>query len=156
MASNHCQDYERIGYCLRGRSCTQKHGDDLIELDVSGYKGLMAAKQAAVSAAAAQTREQQNELARKQTDLLSNLVSQQRALIQRIELCTDETEKMRLKSVLNEMSQKTKDWIEQGGTSRSKLPTVGGAVQPTLQVNPQDPTSTTTHTVRQASSSRNG
>jgi hypothetical protein len=120
MGSN-CQDYERVGYCLKGRECGQRHGDDHIELDVAGYEGLIEAKQAALSAAAAQTREQQNELARKQTDLLSNLVSQQRALIQRIESCSDEAEKLRLKTVLNEMSQKTKEWIEQGGTSRSRL-----------------------------------
>lgn len=100
-----CKEYEQRGYCIRGKECPHSHPDDLIELDVSGYKGLIEA----------QHDEQQNELKRKQADLLNNLVSQQRVFIRKIELCSDENEKVRLKAVLDEMSQKTKDWIEQEG-----------------------------------------
>lgn len=162
MASNHCQDYERVGYCLKGGGCTQKHGNDLIELDISGYQGLIEAKRAALSAAAAQTREQQNELARKETDLLSNLVSQQKALIKKIEMCTDETEKMRLKSVLNEMTQKTKEWMEKGGTSRSRpAPAANAAAasgsskqQTSSDANQKEPSTATATVRRQPSSSK--
>lgn len=103
-----CKDYHLTGYCLRGRECPDRHGNDLIELDVAQYQGLVEAMHKAI----ASSRQKQNDLKRKQTDLLRNLVSQQRALIEKIELCSDEAEKVRLKAVLNEMSQKTKDWIE--------------------------------------------
>lgn len=151
MASN-CRDYEQVGYCLRGRECTQRHGVDLIELDVSGYEGLIGAKKAALSAAAAQIKEQQIVLARKQTDLLSNLVSQQRNLIQRIESCSDGTEKARLKSILSEMSQKTKDWIEQGG-GQSKSATLSQGRDFEQTKGSSQPESTTS-TLQQASSSK--
>lgn len=114
-----CTEYENRGYCIRGKNCPFKHGNDLIELDVSGYKGLIDAINEASIKASAICKEQQNELKRKQTDLLSNLISQQRALIKKIEHCSDENEKLRLKTALDEMSQKTKDWIEQEG-ARSK------------------------------------
>lgn len=118
--SSDCKDYDRKGYCLRGKSCPLKHGDDLIELDVSGYKALIEAIDETSAKAAAKTKEQQNELERKQADLINNLISQQRVLIKKIELCTDESEKTRLKTTLDEMSQKTKDWIEQGSAARDK------------------------------------
>lgn len=111
-----CKEYDQKGYCIRGRECPYKHGDDLIELDVSGYKGLIEAMQEAPVKAAALT----NELKRKQTDLLSNLISQQRALIKKIELCADETERLRLKTVLDEITQKTKDWIEKEGARNKR------------------------------------
>lgn len=81
---------------------------------------MIEAKHNAELKAAALTKEQQNELKRKQTDLLNNLISQQRVLIKRIELCTDETEKMRLKTTLDEMSQKTSRWIEQEGARNKR------------------------------------
>lgn len=118
-----CREYELKGYCIRGKECPYRHGDDLIELDVSGYDGLIEAMRVAATRAAAVTQEQQNELKRKQTDLLDNLVSQQRALIKRIELCTDESERSRLKTALDEMSQKTKDWIEQEGARNKRTTT---------------------------------
>lgn len=110
-----CKEYNQKGYCIRGKECPHKHGADLIELDISGYTGLIEAMREASAKATALTKEQQNELKRKKTDLLNNLVSQQRALIKKIELCADETERLRLKTALDEMSQKTKDWIEQEG-----------------------------------------
>lgn len=115
-----CKEYEQKGYCIRGKECPYKHGDDLIELDVSGYTGLIEAMREASAKANALTKEQQNELKRKKTDLLNNLVSQQRALIKKIELCADETERLRLKTALDEMSQKTKDWIEQEGARNKR------------------------------------
>lgn len=121
--SSGCKDYDRKGYCLRGKSCPLKHGDDLIELDVSGYDGLIEAIEITSAQAAAKAKEQQNELERKQADLINNLISQQRVLIKKIELCTDEAEKARLKTTLDEMSQKTKDWIEQGSAARDKKKT---------------------------------
>ena len=120
-----CKDYGLKGYCLRGRQCAYEHGIDNIELDISGYDGLIEAMQEAVMKAAAITKEQQYELKRKQTDLLSSLVSQQRALIRKIELCADEAEKVRLKTALDEMSQKTKDWIDQEGARSKQRDTVG-------------------------------
>lgn len=110
-----CKEYEQKGYCIRGKSCPFKHGSDLIELDISGYKGLIDAINASSIKATIINKEQQNELKRKQTDLLNNLISQQRSLIEKLQLCSDEAEKMRLKTALDEMSQKTKDWIEQEG-----------------------------------------
>lgn len=115
-----CKEYEQKGYCLRGKECPFKHSPDLIELDISGYTGLIEAMREALAKASALTKEQQNELKRKKTDLLNNLVSQQRALIKKIELCSDETEKSRLKTALDEMSQKTKDWIEQEGARNKR------------------------------------
>lgn len=116
-----CKDYEQKGYCIRGKECPYKHGDDLIQLDVAGYRGLIEAMHEASVKAAAVTKGQQNDLKRKQTDLLNNLVSQQRALIEKIELCADEAEKLRLKIALDEMSQKTKDWIEQEGARNKRI-----------------------------------
>lgn len=119
MVAN-CTDYEKKGYCIRGKECPHKH-EDLIEIDISGYTGLIEAKCQASAKAAALAKEKQNELKRKQTDLLNSLISQQRVLIKKIELCSDEQEKLRLKTALDEMSQKTKDWIEQeGATTRNK------------------------------------
>lgn len=115
-----CKEYEQKGYCIRGKECPYKHGADLIELDISGYTGLIEAMREASAKATALTKEQQNELKRKKTDLLNNLVSQQRALIKKIELCADETERLRLKTALDEMSQKTKDWIEQEGACNER------------------------------------
>lgn len=115
-----CKEYEQKGYCIRGKECPYKHSGDLIELDISGYTGLIEAMRKASAKATALTKEQQNELKRKKTDLLNNLVSQQRALIKKIELCADETEKLRLKTALDEMSQKTKDWIEQEGARNKR------------------------------------
>lgn len=119
-----CKQYDLKGYCLKGPWCLDKHGVDLIELDVANYDGLLDA----VHKAVAISRQQQNDLKRKQTDLLRNLVSQQRTLIDKIELCSDESEKVRLKAVLNEMSQKTKDWIQaqssQQNTPRPSVPAV--------------------------------
>ena len=129
MTKSNCKDFQHRGYCLLGRECPHKHsGDcdtsnDLIELDISDYAGLMEAKHKAHVRLDAQIREEQIELKRKQADLLSNLISQQRALIEKIELCQDEGEKSRLKVALDEMSQKTKDWIEQEG-ARSRRSTV--------------------------------
>lgn len=120
MASD-CRDYEQRGYCVRGKLCPNKHGNDLIELDVSGYDELIRIMRISIAKAAAETREKQQELKRKQTDLLSNLVSQQKALIKKIELCADEAEKIRLKRVLDEMSQKTKDWIEQESARKNRV-----------------------------------
>lgn len=117
-----CMEYEKKGYCIRGKECPHKHGEDLIELDISGYFGLIKAQSDASAKATAVSKEKQNELKRKQTDLLNNLISQQRLLIKKIELCTDEQEKVRLKTALDELSHKTKDWIEQeGATTRSNL-----------------------------------
>lgn len=115
-----CTEYEQKGYCIRGKECPYKHGNDLIQLDISGYNGLIEAMQAASAKAKALFKEQQNELKRKQTDLLKNLVSQQGVLIKKIESCTDEQEKLRLKTALDEMSQKTKDWIEQEGARNKR------------------------------------
>lgn len=117
-----CREYEQRGYCIRGRGCPYRHGNDLIELDVSGYDGLILALHEISAKTAAINKERQNELKRKQTDLLSNLVSQQRELIKKIELCADEAEKVRLKTALDEMSQKTKDWIEQEGARKKRDP----------------------------------
>lgn len=114
-----CNDYEKKGYCIKGKGCLLSHGEEPIELDISGYPGLIEAMQVSLAKAAAKSREQENELKRKHSDLLNNIISQQRALINKIEQCSDETEKARLKAALDEMSQKTKDWIEQEG-ARSK------------------------------------
>lgn len=112
-----CPDYELKGYCLLGPSCTREHGDNSedctpIQLDISDYRALVEAKQRALVKFVAQTKEEQNELKRKQADLLSNLISQQRLLIEKIELCQDEGEKSRLKVALDEMTQKTTKWME--------------------------------------------
>lgn len=112
-----CEDYEIKGYCLRGRFCPYKHGSDLIELDVSDYRGLVEAAKEASDQVKKLTKEEQNKLKRKQADLIANLLSQQRALIEKIELCPDETEKTRLKTTLGQLSQKTKGWIEQRSSS---------------------------------------
>lgn len=111
-----CKDYQLKGYCIKGRECPDKHDDDLIELNVSGYTGLIEAMHKSIAI----SKQQQYDLKRKQTELLRNLVSQQRALIEKIELCSDEAEKSRLKTVLNEMSQKTKDWIEAQQSSKQQ------------------------------------
>jgi len=115
MKDNSCREYEIKGYCLLGHGCPYSHGCDNkpLELDVSKYNGLMGAKRKAVLKHMIQMREEQNKLKRKQKDLLNNLISQQRLLLEKIEACQDETERSRLKIALDEMSQKTKDWLEQ-------------------------------------------
>lgn len=117
MVSN-CKDYYEKGYCIRGQECPHEHGSDLIELNISDYEGLIEARHIASIKAAVITKEQKSELTRKKADLLNSLVSQQQALIKKIELCSDETEKVRLKKALDEMSQKTKFWLKQEGTKQ--------------------------------------
>lgn len=120
-----CKDYETKGYCIKGRGCPYSHSNDMIELDISDYDGLIEAMRKATAEEAAQTKERQSELKRKQADLLNNLLNQQKILIKKIELCTDDAEKARLKAKLDEMSLKTKDWIESDSTRTRRQPTAG-------------------------------
>lgn len=113
-----CKDYNDKGYCIRGQECPYQHSDDLIELNISDYEGLIEARRIASIKAAVITKEQKSELNRKKADLLNNLVSQQQSLIKKIELCSDELEKARLKAALDEMSRKTKSWIRQEGAKQ--------------------------------------
>lgn len=119
MTAIHCKDYEHKGYCIRGVDCPFRHADDIIKLDISGYTGLIDTINILSAKLAVQSAQQQNELKRKQTDLLSNLICQQRALIEKIELCSDEAERLRLKSMLEEITHRTKEWLDEEG-SKSK------------------------------------
>lgn len=147
-----CQEYNQRGYCIRGAECPYRHSTDLIELDISDYNGLIRAKRTASAKAAAIIREQQIELKRKQAELLTNLISQQRALIKKIELCADEGEKVRLKKALDEALQKTKDWVGLDEFNHDKGGSTAGVSASTPAIAKAITTTTATATTKTISS----
>lgn len=83
------------------------------------------------------------EIQRKQSDLLTNLIHQQKILIKKIESSTEEKERASLKSILDELTQKTKDLM----TKTSLKQSIIRSNQPIAQAHPSSSaaaTSTTT------------